>query len=404
MATTDRDIEIGKRLEGLRRRAGFTRPQLAGLAAISPETVKKVELGNRRLTLDVARRLAQHLGIRDLGEIYGPETALSLDGRPPHPHVPTVRTALTSWPLAVAGEPQTPTYLDGAVDSAWNNWHSSRHQRSEAGAALPGLITDAQRSVRLLDGNDRRRALAAMSEVYHLGQAYLAWHGDRELMYLCVDRGMSTALDADDPLAIARSSWYAAHLLRSVGRGDEALALLHDARQLVTPLVDDGKHAEAEMLADIELCDGLTRARTGDQGAWARLTRADEIVRRVLPDGYVGVRTRVSSALVDVYAVMYAVDLGDSDEARRLSERLDPARIPSTERRGRHYVELARAADLEGSPEATLLLMQRALATSPETVTYSPVARELARQLARTAPASIRAEAIALATSAGIEI
>ncbi|MGH2400132.1 MAG: XRE family transcriptional regulator, partial [bacterium] len=78
-----------------------------------------------------------------------------------------------------------------------------------------------------------------------------------------------------------------------------------------------------------------------------------------------------------------------------------PQSIPTTERRARHYVELARSADLEGSHEATLHLLQRAMSVSPETVRYSPVAREIAGRLVRSAGAAIRADAVELARAVG---
>lgn len=393
--------EVGRRVEALRQRAGLSRERLASQIGVSPSLIKFVEKGSRRLTLDVARKLAPVLGVRDLGEIYGPNVQLSLDGRPSHPGVPEVRQALTSWPVHVEGEAPRPDYLDGAVDAAWRTWHTSRNQRSETGEILPGLITQAQRATRLLAGTERRKALTSLAEAYHLAQAYLAWHGDRELMWLTVDRGMQASLEADDPHSLARSCWYAAHILRASGRSEEALARLEEARQLVTPYVGDNATAYAAMLVDIELCDGLTRARGGDQSAWAHWETAHEVAHRLLPAGFVDGRTRVGHVLVDVYAVMCAVDLGDTEDARRRSHALDPATIPSTDRRARHLVELARSADMEGSAEATLHFLQRAQAVSPETVQYAPAARSLARDLARTSGAAIRSDAETLARQLG---
>ncbi|MDG4768587.1 helix-turn-helix transcriptional regulator [Solwaraspora sp. WMMD406] len=391
----------GERVQRLRRAAGLSRERLAGLSGLSSTTVKFIENGRRSLTLRAAQQLAPHLGVRDLGDLFGPAVTMSLDARASHPAVDDVRRALTAWHITIDGAPENTDYLRGAVDSAWQTWHTSRHQRTAAGEILPGLLDATQRAARLHTGKDRRVSLALLAQAYHLAQAYLAWHGERELVWLTVDRGMTAALDADDPLAIAQASWYAAHLLRAVGRGDEALARLRDARGLIEPRVAEGGTEWAEMLADLHLCSALTRARTGDQGAWSDWDAARAVVERALPDGFVGLRTRVSRPLVDVYAVMCAVDLGDPDEAQRRAHALDPAAIPSTERRGRHYVELARSADLEGAREATLHLLTRAEATSPETVRYSPVAQDMATRLAREAPAAVRAEAVDLARRIG---
>lgn len=392
----DQQPTPGQRVEKLRRAAGLSRDRLAQMSGLSPTTVKFIENGRRSLTLRAAQQLAPNLGVNDLGDLFGPHVSLSLGGRATHPAVDDVRKALTAWHITIDGNPQDPDYLRGAIDSAWQTWHTSRHQRTEAGLILPGLLDATQRAARLHTGDQRRTSLALLAQAYHLAQAYLAWHGDRELCWLTVDRGMSAALDADDPLAIAQSIWYAAHVLRAVGRGDEAVERLREAKALIEPRVADGGVEWAEMLTDLHLCTALTKARNGNHGAWSDWDAARQVVERALPDGFVGLRTRVSRPLVDVYAVMCAVDLGDPDEAQRRAHALDPASIPSTERRGRHFVELARSADLEGAREATLHLLSRAEVTSPETVRYSPAAQDMVTRLAREAPAAIRGEAVEL--------
>ncbi|MFB6392653.1 helix-turn-helix domain-containing protein [Polymorphospora lycopeni] len=398
------DPTPGQRVERLRRARGLSRERLATLTGLSPSTIKFIESGRRRLTLSAAQKIGPALAVDDLGELYGPSVVLTLGSRPAHPGVVDVRKALTAWQINFTGEPDSPDYLAGAVDAAWRTWHTSRMQRTETGALLPGLLEQAQRAVRLHQGDDRRQSLALLAQTYHLAQAYLAHHGDRELVWMTVDRAMSSALDADDPLAIAQAIWYAAHVLRATGRSDEALERLTEARGLVEPRVADGPPEWAEMLADLHLCSALTRARSGDQSAWSEWESARDVVHRALPADYVGVRTRVSRPLLDVYAVMLAVDLGDPEEAGRRAHGLDPETIPSTERKGRHYVELARSADLEGAAEATLHLLGKAEAVSPETVRFSPPAHDILTRLVSEAPAAIRSDVVALAGRCGVEV
>lgn len=398
----DIDKTVGERVERLRRLAGLSREQLADLAGMSASTIKFVERGARTLTLNVAQRIAPFLHVRSLDELYGESVNVSFGHRPTHAAIPKVRQALTSWPLAATGTPASPDFLLGRLDAAWRTWHTSPRQHSETGSLVPGLITEAQRSVRLLDGDDRRKASAVLAQAYHVAQAYLAWHGDRELCWLTVDRGMAAAMDSDDPLSIASAIWYAAHLLRAAGRSDEALDQLRIAVGMVEPTVADGAHENAAMLADLHLNVALTKARAGDQGAWADWEQATEVIRRALPADYVHPWTRVGSVLADVYAVMIAVDLGYADDAQRRAQDLDPASIPSTDRRARHHVELARAADMSGSPEATLHLLAKAVGISPETAAFSPQARDMAARLVTDGPATIRAEALALAEQVGV--
>lgn len=398
------DPEVGRRLAALRRNAGLSREQLAGLAEVSATLIKFVESGRRALTLRTAQRIATHVGVRDLGDLYGPAVHLTLDGRPSHPSVPAVRRALTDWRFDLAGDASSPEYLKDAVDSAWRTWHSSPNQRSEVGALLPGLLDEGQRSARLLGGDQQRHALALLAEVHHVAQAFLAWHGERELVWLTVDRGVMAARESGDEVAISRSIWYAAHLLRAVGRDEEAREHVTRAIERIGPQVADGGTEYAAMLADLHLCQALTRARVADQGAWADWSSAADVIGRALPADYAHPWTRVGPVLLQVYAVQIATELGDPGEARRHADQLNPQAIPSVERRARHLIELARVADQEASREAVLHLLTRATDVSSETVQYSPMAIELVNRLATSGSAMVRADADALAARLKVNV
>src|SRR5690349_11730574 len=111
------DVDVGKRVEALRRRKGLSRDALAGLAECSASLIKSIEMGRRSLTLTTAQRLAPILGVRDLSEFYGPAVQLNLDAQPLHEGLPEVRRAITSWHLHLEGEPESVDYLRGALDA-----------------------------------------------------------------------------------------------------------------------------------------------------------------------------------------------------------------------------------------------------------------------------------------------
>lgn len=83
---------------------------------------------------------------------------------------------------------------------------------------------------------------------------------------------------------------------------------------------------------------------------------------RLLPPNYVGTWTRIGRVLTDVYAVMLAIDLGSSSDAQRLAADLDPSKIPSTERRARHLLELARGYHQSGDKLAVVYSLSQAVA------------------------------------------
>jgi hypothetical protein len=123
----------------------------------------------------------------------------------------------------------------------------------------------------------------------------------------------------------------------------------------------------------------------------------------LLPEGYAHPQTRIGPVLVEVYAVMLEVSLGRGGEAHRRAATIDPASIPSTERRARHLVELARGSQLSGEDLGALHLLGQAVDASLETVLYSPPARALTRDLLRVVPASSREDAERIASRIGVQ-
>ncbi|MGQ0773547.1 MAG: helix-turn-helix domain-containing protein [Pseudonocardiales bacterium] len=395
------DLTPGARLRLFREAAGKSRPQLSGLMGCSAETVKAIEVGRRELTLDMALRAARVLGIKDLAALYGPDFSYTVFHKPTHEAVPEVRRALLVQRID-DGEPETTSFIRAALESAWQVWHTSSKQRTEVGKVLPRLIRDARRAVALYDGEERREAHRLLAETYHLAQAWLAWHGDRELVWMSADRAYSAAQASDDPLVIARASWYYAALVRAIGHHEDAVLEVDSAIALVRDRVEDDRESAA-MYVDLEMCAALTLARAGDESAWARWEKGRAAAERLLPEGYAHSRTRIGRVLVEVYAVMVAVALGRGNEALRLAANIDPASIPSTERRARHLLELARGYRLDDQELGATHLLGQALEASTETVIYSPPARALAYELLRMVPASSREDVERIASRIGIQ-
>jgi transcriptional regulator with XRE-family HTH domain len=394
------ELTPGARLRMFRDAAGKSRPQLAGLMGCSAESVKAIEVGRRELTLTMAVRAARVLGIRDLAALYGSDVSYTVVERPTHAAVPEVRSALLLRRIS-DGEPQTTAYVRAALDSAWQVWHTSSNQRTETGKVLPRLILDARRAATAHDGTDRREAHRLLAETYHLTQAWLAWHGDRELVWMSADRAYSAAQAADDPLIMARASWYYAHLVRAIGNHEDAVLEVDSAIPLIRNQVEQDREAAA-MYVDLEMCAALTLARAGDESGWARWDNGHAAAQRLLPEGYAHPQTRIGRALVELYAVMIAVALGRGDEARRRAATIDPTSIPSTERRARHLLELARGYRLVGEELGAIHLLGQAMDVSTETVIYSPPARALTRDLLRKAPAASREDVQRLASRIGM--
>ena len=394
---------FGERLRRYRERAGMSRPVLGGLVGRSDGWVKALESG-RLLTprLPMLIQLAQILGVAELSDLTGDDkVSLASYVKSAHEALPTVAAALTAYRLDDADDSAvTADQLAALVQQAWDLWHGARNQRTAIATVLPGLIDQARATARVLDGVDRRRALAGLAQVYHLAQLYLSFQPRQELVYLTGDRAMLAAQDADDPAAVAGAAWYVNHVYRDAGeRHDARLQLAGEAARLLRP-EDDPEHLARWGL--LQLAIALSFAKTGREGdAWRYWDEADRAAAALGP-GYVHPWLIFGTGMVRAYAVTMNADLMRGGEAIRSADQLNLDAMPSATRRSFHMVETARAYSLRREPVATVALLRRAHEASPDTIRFNLFAQAAIPDLAQNGGATVRQDAADLAAKLGI--
>ncbi|MFJ6199821.1 helix-turn-helix domain-containing protein [Micromonospora sp. NPDC092111] len=391
---------FGASLRAHRERAGKTRAVLGGMVGRSADWVKAVETG-RLLTprLPMLLRLAEVLDITDLADLTGDQSLpVASVTRTGHPAVDEVAAALKRTILPV-GEPPSAPVLRGLVDQAWRLWHQSSAERTAVAAVLPGLLDDARRSTRRLDGADRRAALVDLARVYHLAQLYCAHQPYPELVWLAADRAMGAAQDADDPAAIAAAAWYYGHVYRSANQLDAAEHVLTDA----IGLIDSGTGPEQlARWGQLRLGIALGHSKAGRSGpAWRAWDAAADAAHR-LGDGYAHPWLMFGRAAVDAYGVTVETDLCRPGEAVRRADTLDYRALPSRSRRAAHLIDAARAHLLAREDVAGVHLLGRALRESVETVRHNPYARSSVIELSGR-PGTTGEDARELALAMGMD-
>jgi transcriptional regulator with XRE-family HTH domain len=400
------EVPFGQRLRFHRERAGKTRAVLAGLVGRSEEWVKAVETGRLHMPrLPMLIRLAEALGIGDLAELAGDQSIRI----PPrlaygvHPSVPAIREVVQRYSLTRPDQPPQPVAtLRARVDAGWRAWHTSPTRRSDVGAVLPALLVDCQNAA-AHEGADRRAVHAVLADAYHLAQHAIVNAAEPELLWLVVERGMAAAQVADEPLALAGAAWTVGMMLRVAGRMDEALSLVHEAADLLEPRLPDAPDDWRGMWGALALHGAVTAARAGRDGdAWAHWDRAGRAARS-LPEGYAHPWTVFGQANTDLTAVSLTVDLWRSREALRRAESIEPASIPSRERRGRLYVEMARGYHAADERIAATRLLLAACDEGVDAVRYSPAARVIVDDLRERPPRAIRQDVRALTIRLGLD-
>lgn len=394
---------VGERIRHHRERAGLSRPVLGGLVGRSAEWVKAVESGRLlppRLPLLV--RLAEVLEVPDLADLTGEQRLSAATWtKAGHEALPAVSAALADYGLGGGdGPPPSAGELEVQVRQAWTLWHGSRRQRTAIAVVLPGLIRSARAAARRLDGVERRRASAALAQVYHLAQLYLSFQPVPGLVLLTGDRAMTAAQDADDPHAMAAGAWYLNHVYRDAGEQHEARIAL--ATHTAAMLCPDSGGEDLARWGLLQLAVALSYAKTGRAGdAWRHHDGADRAAR-ALGAGYSHPWLIFGQGMVDAYAVTMHADLMRPADAVAAADRLDVAAVPSATRRSFHLAETARAFSLRREPIATVHLLRRAYEESPDTTRFSLFARSALGELRERGGATVRGDAAALAEAIGL--
>ncbi|MGH3243972.1 MAG: helix-turn-helix domain-containing protein [Spirillospora sp.] len=375
----------GERIQVLRERRGLTRPTLAGLVGKSASWLKGIETG-RRLPprLPTLVRLAEALGVGDVALLAGTDMdlgdaasiPLASFSRIPHGAVPAIRDAVRAPLLTVpASRVDVPT-LAARVSQAWRLWHGSTTHRTDVGRVLPALLRDARVAARQDD--ERRTANALLSDVYALVQHELVWAAEPELIWVVADRSVAAAHTADQPIALAGAAWTLAIVQRSMGDLDGALDIVIEAVGLLKPRLEDGPTELQALYGALHLHAATTSARDGREGDALRYLDEARAVAGRLPLGYHHPWTQFGTSNVAVHEVSVRADLSKSSAAREQAQRIDPATIPSLERRARLMVETARTYHQRRDHSAALDWLERAYPVCNDSVHYSPEARQIA--------------------------
>ncbi|MFI5664966.1 helix-turn-helix domain-containing protein [Streptomyces sp. NPDC051684] len=402
------ELSTGERIRALRESRGMTRPQLAQLCGRGPVWLKKIESGERELdSYALLLQLAAALQVADLsvltGTTEGPAQPVPL-GRLTHPGMPEVWAAVMNRTLSRsrASAPPDAALLQGRADQSWRLWHKSKYNRSEVGALLPELIRDGEAAARALDGEQRRAALVALSDIYRLTGQATAYIAPAELAWVVADRALAAAQDADQPAAIAAAAWNMGNILRETSYPEEALRVVTEAADLIRPHLDTAPDDWRGIYGALQLHAAVTEAREGHEGAaWRYWDKGDQIAKS-LPANYVHSSTVFGRANVDFHEVSVATDLRKAAKALGLADDIDPDIMPSRERQARLWVEVARGHLQRGDNTAALYVMQRAYKIGAETVSYTPSARQAVAELWRSAPRAMREDAATLATATGV--
>jgi transcriptional regulator with XRE-family HTH domain len=294
------------------------------------------------------------------------------------------RKASSAFEELLYGQPGDPLPVDDlrrAVSARRQEFQTARYDQLSAG--LPDLIGAAVATCQCASVRDGCTTSTLLADAYIVASNFMVKLNDDPLALALADRALQSARAGDDPLTIADAQRAVATVLRRTGRRAKA----HDLLLAAAASIEPSKQATPDQLSvfgSLLQVAAYTAAVDGRRSAARDLIReASETARRLGTDANYRF-TAFGPANVTLYQVSIAQVLGDNGTAIEYAKTLNPAAIPTAERQGRYWIDLARAFHQWNKPEQCYRALLSAERAAPAEVRYRPPVHRMTEDLLRT--------------------
>ncbi|MCQ0023978.1 helix-turn-helix domain-containing protein [Streptomyces somaliensis DSM 40738] len=263
---------------------------------------------------------------------------------------------------ALAVDP-TPSTVTAAVHASRRDFSDCRYDA--LARALPGRIALAQA---LSTGGHTEQAATAVAELYTTATRLCIKLGEDGLAAVTADRALTAALGGADALTVAEAHRMVSSAWRRQGRHARATDIaVAAARQLAADRTCDATE-RLSVQGNLYATAAYTAAKQGDRHtAHALIAEAGATAGRLGRDAQLrgGV---FGPGQVLLHRISVSHLLGDAGQAVELARRVDPAALPTTERRARYWIDVARAFDQWGKPDRCYRALLAAERSAPQEV------------------------------------
>lgn len=372
---------VGRQVRKYRRIRGMTQQALATRIGVDRTMISRAETGERPIdSRQVIYRLAGALSV-SLSDLTGqqedkvaPATAMF------HTAVPSIEGALMS--AGIGDDSRDPRPLAELVSEA-DRVPQIRMAAdyTTLAALLPGLISDLYRYT-TAGGDDAETAWRALIPAAFTTSLTTKSLGYTSLAWIAAQACGNAAATVGDPVGQAAAEYVLAQTLLSKPGAAHA-SLTHSAGaadRLQSDLTDE---AGLEMYGMLHLHAALTTAVLGGDPS-DHLTEATETAGRTVPHGK-AFALAFGAQNTSIWRMSIALEQRDGGRAIEASQLIQPAAIPTEDRRARYFVELGRAYALERRYDESFAALSRAEHTAPQEVRNMTVVRELVGSMLRKA-------------------
>jgi hypothetical protein len=317
--------------------------------------------------------LASAAALASAARLGGPSQ--SLPAAPPSPAA-TLEDLLYSQPAA---EPVKLAALRAAVDKARDDFREARY--TTLPAELPQLIATAQATVSAAGSSGKAAASTLLAESWIVAADFAVKVNDDPLSWLTADRALQAAQGGTDPLTLADARRAVAIAMRRAGHPGRACDLLTRACRDIEP-TGDADPDQFAMYGSLLTVAAYTAATADDRSA-----AADFITKAATTAARLPAASRrlpaFNPAGVILYKVSIAQVLGDNGTAIDHARSIRIASIPTPERQGRLYIDVARAYHQWGKPGGCFAALLAAERAAPAEVRYRPPVHRMTLDLLR---------------------
>lgn len=262
----------------------------------------------------------------------------------------------------------TSTTVAAAVADSRLDFASCRYDR--LARALPSRIAVAQRY-----GSEgyHEQSATAVAQLYNTATRLCIKLGEDGLAAVTADRALTAALEGTDALTVAEAHRMVSSSWRRQGHYARATDVAVTAAQR---LAADRSVSQAERLpvqGNLYATAAYTAAKQGDRHSARELIAEAEGTAAMLGRD----STRHDSVFGHSQVVLHQISvchlLGDVGQAIEYARHVDVARLPSAERQGRYWIDVARSFDQWGKPDRCYRALLAAEATAPQEVRRASV-------------------------------
>jgi transcriptional regulator with XRE-family HTH domain len=270
--------------------------------------------------------------------------------------------------------------LRAAVTQARADFQTARYDRLSR--CLPGLIATATATRQAADTQRQAAASTLLAEACITAANFMIKLNDDPLALTLADRALRAAADGEDPLTAADARRAVATVLRRTGRRATARDLLLSAAHDIEPA---GRPSPEQLSVYGTLLEvaAYTAAVDGDRHAASEFIGEAKAAAARLGQDANHRFTAFGPANVTLYQVSIAQVLGDSGTAIEHAKTLRPATIPTAERQGRYWIDVARAYHQWHKPSPCYHALLAAERAAPAEVRYRPPVHHITEDLLR---------------------